>query len=200
VRIISGSLKGRRFNVRSGSGVRPTSERVRESLFSVIGNSVKGTVVLDLFSGTGALGIEALSRGAKSVTLVEKDRKVFQNLYSLCSTLNILDQATVMNMDAIEAIELLVIRQSKFDMIFLDPPYDSDWIPGLFCKDLFLDLVAPNGFIVVETGQFLNSATISRSCAFEEVFSRMYGSSLLQIFRSLKPEVNSNTESNQNHG
>jgi len=195
VRIISGSLKGRRFTAHSGSGVRPTSERVRESLFSVIGNSVKGTVVLDLFSGTGALGIEALSRGAKSVTLVEKDRKVFQNLYSFCSTLGILDQATVMNMDAIEAIELLAIRQSKFDMIFLDPPYNSGWIPSLFCENLFLDLVAPDGFIVVETGKVLNSATICQSWAFEEVFSRMYGSSLLQIFKSPKSGANLNMES-----
>lgn len=196
MRIISGSLKGRRLTVSAGSRVRPTSERVRESLFSVIGDCVTGIEALDLFAGTGSLGIEALSRGAKSVTLVESDRKLAQNLYSLCSTLGILPQATVMNMDAIKAVTLLARQKSKFDMIFLDPPYNSDWIQTLLRQNLFIDLVAPDGFIVVETAKFSNSARIFESLTFEQVFSKLYGSTLLQIFKFAKSGVTLNTELN----
>ncbi|MFH0959677.1 MAG: 16S rRNA (guanine(966)-N(2))-methyltransferase RsmD, partial [Pseudomonadota bacterium] len=128
MRIVAGSLKGRRLKLASCSEVRPTSERVRESIFSVIGNYVIGTEAIDLFAGTGALGIEALSRGAKSVTFVEKDRALTKNLYSFCSSCGLLSQTAILNMDVVEAIKLLKRRDSKFDMILLDPPYNSDWI------------------------------------------------------------------------
>lgn len=183
MRIVSGSLKGRRLKVFGGSQIRPTSERIRESLFNVIATSVTGCAALDLFAGTGAVGIEALSRGAKTVTLVEKDRTLAKNLASLCRQLEIVERATILNLDAMEAVRLLNDQQAKYDMIFLDPPYKSDWIEVLFGKDFFFNLVAPEGIIVVERANSGNHLTGFKHSRIQTVFSRIYGSSALQMFK-----------------
>ena len=129
MRIISGRLGGRDLGS-VPEGVRPTSDRVRESLFSALG-SVEGLVVLDLFAGTGALGLEAYSRGASEVVFVEKSRRVARALRARLAKLGLdprepsqKDSISLLETDALRAIRRLAAGfAGRFDLVFLDPPY-----------------------------------------------------------------------------
>ena len=126
MRIISGKLRGRDLGT-VPSGVRPTSERVRESLFSVLG-SLEGSCVLDLYAGTGALGLEAYSRGASRVVFVERSKRVVRGLRRRVSSLEIDANAGVeiIEGEAIRALHRLRdAGEAGFDLVFLDPPYEA---------------------------------------------------------------------------
>ena len=103
-------------------GLRPTPDRIRETIFNLLSDKVQAANVLDLFAGSGALGIEALSRGAKSVTLIEKD---YDNYLSLKDTINTLNSKNIQVLN-LDALNFLNKTDNKFDLIFLDPPYKSD--------------------------------------------------------------------------
>lgn len=124
MRIVAGELKGRTLKGLGDLAIRPTSERVREAVFSAIGSRRKlvGLQVLDLFAGSGALGIEALSRGAKSCTFVEKDKKVTQALKLNLETFGQSANCVLEN-QAVESF--LKHKQTTYDLIFADPPYGS---------------------------------------------------------------------------
>ncbi len=119
MRVVAGAFKGRRLQAPRGSRTRPTADRVREALFSILGD-VSGLRVLDLYAGSGALGIEALSRGAAAATFVERDPRAVaalrRNLESVGS------EAEVRRQDALRFLEA---AEPAFDLVFLDPPYDS---------------------------------------------------------------------------
>src|SRR4051794_6726073 len=116
MRVIAGSYGGRTLKAPKGDGTRPTSDRVREALFSILGDRVQGARVLDLFAGSGALGLEALSRGARSVTFVDDDRAAIAagngNLAALGA------EADVRHSDALRFLSAAL----QYDLIFLDPP------------------------------------------------------------------------------
>ena len=118
MRIIAGKNKGKKLKSFSGSDVRPTSDRARESLFNILSTSVLGCDFLDLCSGTGAMGIEAHSRGASSVTFVDSSRESMKLCKENASSVN-LNQTFVIS----DAISFLKTTNSKFDIIFFDPPY-----------------------------------------------------------------------------
>lgn len=126
MRVIAGRFGGRRLSAPRGSATRPTADRVREALFSMLGD-IEGDSVLDLFAGTGALGIEALSRGAAEVIFVERDRHALQalrgNLAALGLSQQVRPQAQVRVKDALKALDDAISGGEKFDLIFLDPPY-----------------------------------------------------------------------------
>jgi 16S rRNA (guanine(966)-N(2))-methyltransferase RsmD len=141
MRIIAGKFKGRRLEGPKGAGVRPTSDGLRETLFNVLGDRVEGARVLDAFAGTGAVGLEALSRGAAHVTFVERDRAA----------------ATVLerNVAACRAGEACMIVRGefartvgRFDVVWLDPPYDGTDLAALV--ERAASLVEPAGLVVVE--------------------------------------------------
>ena len=125
MRIISGTLKGRRIFAPKSSITRPTSDRVRESLFSIIGEHAHGANILDLFAGTGALGLEALSRSGNHCVFVEKNNAVIKtlerNLELVAKT-----KYTLFKMAALQALKILNADQRHFDLIFLDPPYQGN--------------------------------------------------------------------------
>lgn len=128
LRIITGELKGRKLHTVPGKNTRPTSDRLRESIFSILSHRVSKSVVLDLFSGTGALGIEALSRGAKFCTFVDYNKqaiKVIENNVHLCSLEN---KASVIRWDIGKNLNFLKSTRKLYDLIFLDPPYDQHLI------------------------------------------------------------------------
>lgn len=154
MRIIAGTLKGRRLRVPRGIEVRPTSERVREAIFSMLGMHVSNARVLDLFAGSGALGIEALSRGAAYTVFVERSKKV-------CSTLNKnIDFSGVENTsfkvvisDGIDYLSKAGTWGLKFDLVFVDPPYGSD-LGDRALRSLSERAVLSEGALVVlETGK-----------------------------------------------
>jgi 16S rRNA (guanine966-N2)-methyltransferase len=132
MRIISGTSRGRRLLTPRRQSIRPTSDRVKESIFNILGQKVVDKVVLDLFAGTGNLGIEALSRGAKSVIFVEKGRQALQLIQKNFSQCAMGKRCEIIPLDVNRALGILKLREKSFDIILMDPPYET----GLIRKTL----------------------------------------------------------------
>ena len=124
VRIIAGEFKGRRLKTPAGDTVRPTADRVREAWFNILQTSIRGARVLDLFAGSGALGLEALSREARTADFVEIRRPSLTCLRSNIATLGVDDRAVVHSGDALRFVERL--EPGQYDVAFADPPYAGD--------------------------------------------------------------------------
>src|SRR5699024_868911 len=123
MRVVAGLHKGRKLKAVSGSTTRPKADKVKEAVFQVMGPFFSGGKVLDLFAGSGALGIEALSRGMESAFFIDKQSKAIHTIHDNLKSLSIADQAEVYRNDAFRALQLLSKRQLQFDLILLDPPY-----------------------------------------------------------------------------
>ena len=149
MRVIAGRLRGRRIEAPRGDQVRPTYDRVRESVFSIIGSRVRDASVLDLFAGSGSLGIEGLSRGAARATFVEKDPRVRGVLLRNIEVLGLGREASVLGGDAARLLER-GLPGAPFDLVFIDPPYASGLARETLCLlDAARDL-APGALTVVE--------------------------------------------------
>ena len=129
MRIIAGEWRGRRLLAPAGSAVRPTTDRIRESWFSILGDTVRGASVLDLFAGSGALGLEALSRGATSAVFVERSRKTIRILEQNLEALEVGHRARIVAGDALAFVRRL--GPGDFDLCLADPPYDRGFAPQL---------------------------------------------------------------------
>ena len=140
MRVIAGSARGRPLKVPPGRGTRPTSDRVREAMFSSLADDVPGAAVLDLFAGTGALGIEALSRGAAMATFVERDPAVLPVLTDNVGRAGVSDRATIVRGDAATFVQRP--GRQPFTVVLCDPPYDE---PFGVVVDLVADLNAAGG-------------------------------------------------------
>ena len=153
VRIIAGAFKGRRLEVMDLQGLRPTTERVRETVFNWLGSQVVGASVLDLFAGSGALGLEALSRGAAELTLVEKDADNAALLNKTVKSLPDLNGATaqVHCTDALAFLKNLP-QGPRYDLIFLDPPFSSDLLEPAVELIVQKDLLKDGGQVDGEMG------------------------------------------------
>ena len=174
MRIVAWRYRGRRLHAPSGTDVRPTSDRVREAVFSILGD-IEGLRVLDLFAGSGALGVEALSRGAAGVTLVESDRRAIEairrNLEPLAGA-----AAEVVRSDA---LAWLSGRRDTYDLVFLDPPYSS---APVLAEPLSLALPA-----VLSPKALIGSESDKRdplALAFPLEDERTYGSTRIAIHRA----------------
>jgi len=150
MRVISGSAKGRRLKPVPGTGTRPTADKVKEAVFSMIGPYFDGGTVLDLFAGTGALGIESLSRGMEKGIFIDRDpvsvRVVRENLAATALS----DRAEVYRSDAQKAVKLLARRRMLFDLVFLDPPYRMRDMDAMIERLREAGLLAPRATVVVE--------------------------------------------------
>jgi len=153
MRIITGTSKGRKLLTPKGSSVRPTSDRVKESIFNILGGEVEGKAVLDLFAGTGNLGIEALSRGAKKAVFVEKGwqglRLIRQNLLQC----GMMENAEIIPKDAIRSIGFLNQRGESFDLILMDPPYEKGLILRILDKLHSHPIYQDDSILVIEHGR-----------------------------------------------
>jgi 16S rRNA (guanine966-N2)-methyltransferase len=129
IRVIAGEFGGRRLKTPVGDRTRPTAERVREAWFSILQRPVRGARVLDLYAGSGALGLEALSRGAISADFVENNRAALAALKANITALQVTDRTKVHRGDALKYAETL--RPGQYDVAFADPPYDQDVHPRL---------------------------------------------------------------------
>lgn len=150
MRVISGELRGRKLDKLEGMSIRPTSDRVKESLFNMFGVRVFDSSFLDLFAGTGGIGIEAYSRGAAQVVFIDFDAKSIQVLKGNLQKLNIIDKVEVYNTDYINAINKLSVDKRRFDIIFMDPPYLKDYEKNALILVSEKDLLSADGIIVVE--------------------------------------------------
>jgi len=152
VRIIGGVHRSRWLHFPTATGLRPTPDRVRETLFNWLGQDLTGTVCLDLFAGSGALGFEAASRGASSVVLVERDRAVSEALRANAGTLR-LDNVRVVQGDALEFLDS---SSTPFDVAFVDPPYARDDLDTVLAR--LAPRLAPGARVYVEAAVALASA------------------------------------------
>ncbi|MDR0314956.1 MAG: 16S rRNA (guanine(966)-N(2))-methyltransferase RsmD [Oscillospiraceae bacterium] len=123
MRVITGAAKGRKILTLDGEDVRPTGERVKEALFSIIQFDLEGRSVLDLFAGSGQLGIEALSRGAKSAVFVDQNKKAVEAIKNNLTSTQLEKNSIVKNMDS---LSFLMATKDVFDLAFLDPPFNTD--------------------------------------------------------------------------
>ncbi|MGA9885649.1 MAG: 16S rRNA (guanine(966)-N(2))-methyltransferase RsmD [Candidatus Acidiferrales bacterium] len=151
MRVIAGKFRSRRLTGPGLLEVRPTSDRLRETLFDVLGPTVEDSLFFDLYAGTGAIGIEAISRGAREVVFVESHLKTARLIRENLTGLGVNGGAEVLDMTAQYGLEKLASRHLLADFIFLDPPYNA---PDEYTKTLeFLDashLVAPEGIVIAE--------------------------------------------------
>lgn len=134
MRIISGTSKGRKLVTPKRYSLRPTSDRVKESLFNILGSEIEGKVVLDLFAGTGNLGIEALSRGAEKVIFVEKGRQALRLIQININQFGLGNRSEILPKDVNRAIGILKQRGECFDLILMDPPYEKELIQRTLMK------------------------------------------------------------------
>lgn len=142
IRIIGGTHKGRKLPVLDSEGLRPTTDRVKETLFNWLMFSIRDTKCLDLFAGSGSLGFEAISRQAGSVTMIEKDRTVYQNLQKCAELLNS-SKLSLLNGDA---LAFLKDTKESFDIIFMDPPFRKGILTEVF--NLLTPSILPNNSLV----------------------------------------------------
>jgi 16S rRNA (guanine966-N2)-methyltransferase len=150
MRIISGTSKGRKLVTLKSQSLRPTSDRVKESIFNILREEIEGGMVLDLFAGTGNLGIEALSRGAKKVIFVEKGRHALGLIQRNLAQFGLEEQSEILPTDANRAIGILKQRGKTFDLIFMDPPYEKGLIEETLTKLSSHQIYHRDSILVIE--------------------------------------------------
>ena len=150
MRVIAGKARRLQLKTIEGSATRPTQDRTKETLFNVLQPYVEKTVFLDLFSGSGAIGIEALSRYAKEAYFVENQRKACECIKENLIHTKLMDQAHVLAKDALSAISWLEERKIEFDVIFMDPPYNQDLEKDVLYRLSDSPIVKDSTLIVVE--------------------------------------------------
>jgi len=147
VRIISGCWRGRRLLVPEAVGLRPTSDRVRETLFNWLTPFIEGATCVDLFAGSGALGFEAASRGAARVVMVEKSAPLVSSLHRTAETLG----GEKIHIVHADALEWLAGPASPYDIVFLDPPFEEDLLPACCARLVAKQWLADNALVYVES-------------------------------------------------
>ncbi len=174
VRIITGSKKGRKLETLEGNATRPTSERIKGAIFSSIQFDVEDRRVLDLFAGSGQLGLEALSRGAESVMFVDAERDAMEVVKRNAKALDLFDQSRFSVADYRNYIRKASGRD-KFDLVFIDPPYDMMCCTDALERLARAELIIPGAIAVLESGEEQIDLAHLESLGFESVKSTDYG-------------------------
>lgn len=150
MRVVGGEYRGRKLVAPEGAATRPTAERVREALFDIIGSGASGAAFGDLFAGTGAVGIEALSRGAASCVFVESHAKALRCLQRNIALVGAEARSRVLDVAAAKAVSILEEEGERLDILFCDPPYADPRWPDLLAGFGARPILAPEGWLVVE--------------------------------------------------
>ncbi len=187
MRVIGGKARGRRLAAPRGKGTRPTPDRVREALFSILGADVPGARVLDLFAGTGALGIEALSRGASGATFVEQDRRVVEVLRQNLKVLMLKNGsgkplAEVLVLPVERGVGSLARAGEAFDLVFADPPFEAGVLGSTLDALAKHNLVRAGGLVICEHGGKDEPPAAPPGLSLVE--TRAYGDVALSFFRN----------------
>jgi 16S rRNA (guanine(966)-N(2))-methyltransferase RsmD len=150
MRVIAGIYKGRRLKTLEGSSVRPTSDRLRETIFNILTPRIEGARFVDICAGSGAVGIEALSRGAEYVTFIESSLKAARIISENLRNCGIKRNYRMINRDAIRALKNLASEKAQFDVLYFDPPYNSDIYTPVMWVIAKHRLLAEDGVLIVE--------------------------------------------------
>lgn len=183
MRIVGGEFKGRRLKAPEGLKTRPTSDKVREALFDIIGSRIEGCVFLDLFAGTGAVGLEALSRGARKAVLVEAGKKAAGVLRENLRTLGLEGRTRVLILPAEKALRVLREEGGELDLAFCDPPYADPLWPPLLARFGEALPLRPGGLLVLEHAIRTPPAVPE---GFERVRSYKYGDTGLAVMKKVR--------------
>ena len=151
MRVISGIARGTKLYTLNGMETRPTLDRIKESLFNIINLKIKDTEILDLFSGSGALAIEALSRGASYAVLCDFSKNAIEIIKKNIEKTKLNEKSKIIKLDYEKCLEKLSQSKNKFDVIFLDPPYNTNYIYIATKKILEYNLLKKDGIIIAET-------------------------------------------------
>ncbi len=182
LRIIAGTHKRREIKAPKGMNTRPTSDRVKEAIFSSLGEKVIGAEVLDLFSGSGNLAIEAISRGAKFAYLVEKDKNAYYTIRDNVKRLEMENKVLIYNIDWDKFINFAFKNNKKFNLIFLDPPYHGKYYGEVLKKISTLDILENNGVVIIEAPEKLNNEELKNEF-LECVKEAKYGDTRIFYFQ-----------------
>ncbi len=151
MRIISGTMRGTKLFTLEGLNTRPTLDRVKEALFSKINYDLPEAIILDLFSGSGALALESISRGAKKAYLCDSSREAIKIIKQNIEKTRTNDKTILINSDYKKALEDFEKDKIKFDIVFLDPPYKTDFAEDAVKKIIDFKLLSEDGYIILET-------------------------------------------------
>ena len=182
MRIIAGKFRGRKLVVPKGLEVRPTADRVKEALFSILGYQVVGATVLDLFAGAGNLGLEALSRGAERVVFVEQRPKSIDAIRANLDAVSAADRTRIVRQDLTHGLGPAA-GQGPYHLVFLDPPYGQSLLDKILPHLLVPEVLAPDATVVAEIS---SKETLSPPVGLEIADTRKYGHTVLVFLRPVR--------------
>lgn len=178
MRIISGKYKGRVLNGYNIDGTRPTMDRVKESVIAIIQNKIKNSVCLDLFAGSGSVGLELISNGSKECYLVDNNKKVIDTISYNIDKLHIEEKCYLFLCDYVDALKKFKKENTKFDIIFLDPPYKSEYLKTSLNLIREYELLNDHGIIICE---FEDEKF---ECVYNLIKDKKYGSKQIRIYEN----------------
>lgn len=181
MRIIAGSARGRILLGPRSRAIRPTADRVRESIFNVLGQWMDGQSVLDLYAGTGAMALEALSRGAARAVLVDQEREAVGLCRANAAALGFAQQVMILAMPMARAVERLSAQGERFDLVFADPPYAARATGEVLAQVGQRGLLAPEGVLCLEHDR--REAVPEQGEGLVRVDQRTFGDSRVSLFR-----------------
>lgn len=183
LRVIAGSAKGHKLKTLEGRLTRPTSDRIKESLFNILSGVIEGACFLDLYAGTGSIGIEALSRGAKSATFVDENPQCIKIIRDNLEHTKLTEKANVLKSSVTAALRLIATQGNMFDIIFIDPPYGKG-IPDVVVAEIDkLELLKTEGIVIVEKADRDNITQQQGGLFVKD--TRSYGDTQLVFFGCL---------------
>lgn len=181
MRIIAGTCRGRNLKAVKGQKTRPTADRVKEAIFNVLAYRVEGTSFLDLFGGTGNIGLEALSRGAKMATFVEKSSTAIKVIRDNVKDCGFTDNVHIFPIEALKALEIFKENNSQFNIIFLDPPYGFKSLEEIITRIVDNELLVNQGIVIVETNKNISLPDSFNSLV--KVKENVYGDTKITYFQ-----------------
>ena len=188
MRVISGTRKGLPLKAVPGTNTRPTTDKVKESIFNMIGPYFDGGIAVDLFAGSGSLGIESLSRGIDTCIFIEKEQKAVQTINENLKKCRLEDVSEIYRIDANRAIKAFEKRELKIDLLFVDPPYSKVGFYDLVHKIVEKGCMNESGMIVCEHEKMVPLEDAFG--AFKLVRRETYGGTVISIYRTVKEEGN----------
>lgn len=186
MRVVAGTAKGLPLKAVPGNSTRPTSDKVKESVFNMIGPFFDGGNALDLFAGSGGLGIEALSRGIDLVVFTDKDRKAIETIHGNLEKTRLSGQAEVYRSEAQRAIKVLKKNKFQARLLFLDPPYHMKEAYDLMDYAAESGIMTDDSIVVCEHEKYVDLG--DRTKYFERYKKELYGSTIISIYRYLGEE------------
>lgn len=182
MRVISGKCRGTKLDAPEGLTTRPTTDRIKETLFNMIAFDIPGCRFLDLFSGSGAIGIESLSRGAQKTVFIDNNKDAIACINKNLQKTGLQNLAIVDNIDIYSGIKKLGVKKEQFDIIFLDPPYNLEGLETLFSLIIENDILAENGYIILE-----NASTAQRPQVdgLELIKEKVYKTTTMSFFERI---------------